>query len=279
MSFPILDNHIHLRPSGRNVSALKEFQRAGGTHAILVHLPYEEVTIVNETDFWRSYDITIKMAQRARNEISVRIEAVVGPYPVLLTSLSEIHSLRRAVEIMKRGMEIAAELVKEQKAIGIGEIGRPHFHVSEDIRNASNEILFYGMQLASDIGCPVILHTESATPEIMKELAEMADKAGLPREKVVKHYCPPLVLPSENHNIFPSILASRSAIIDALKKGRRFVMETDYLDDTKRPSAVMSIVTVPKRCRSFLQAGIFTEEDIWVINKENPEKIYGISIE
>ncbi|MBC7108292.1 MAG: TatD family hydrolase [Methanomassiliicoccales archaeon] len=279
MRIPIFDNHIHLRPSGRNLDALREFRKAGGTHAILVHLPYDEVEIVDEGSFERSFDITVNIANKARKEVDVGLHLVVGPYPALLIPLAEMYGIKRAVEIMKGGMEIAQKFVREQKAIGIGEIGRPHFTISEEILRASNDILLYGMELAAEIDCPVILHTESVTPETMKEIASMADAAGLRRENVVKHYCPPYVLPEENHGLFPSILASREAIKEAIRKGRRFLMETDYLDDPSRPGAVMAITTVPKRCHSFLQSGVFTEDDLWRIHKENPERVYGITVE
>ena len=42
---PILDNHIHLQPQGRNVEAVREFQKAGGTHLMLSHMPYDQVQV------------------------------------------------------------------------------------------------------------------------------------------------------------------------------------------------------------------------------------------
>jgi len=277
MSLPILDNHLHLQPQGRNVEAIKDFQRAGGTHAILSHLPYDQVPILKAEDFVRSYAITLKLAERCNQETGVRVLVTLGPYPVLLLGLAESQGLEHAKEIMKRGMDIAAHLVNEGKAIGLGEIGRPHFPVSTEILEASNDILSYGMTLAAELGCPVIIHAEHPTPESMREFALMADRAGLERHKVVKHYCPPLVLEEENHGLFPSILASRSAINGALSKGTRFLMETDFLDDPTRPGAVMSPVTVPKRIMALLRSGGIDEEDIWRIHSENPQKVYGSS--
>jgi TatD-related deoxyribonuclease len=207
MSLPVLDNHVHLQPQGHNVEAVKEFAKAGGTHLILSHLPYHEVRIDSAADFPSSYEITLKMAERCRSETKVGVDVTVGPYPVLLIHLAEKKGLDEAIEIMKAGMESAQRLVLEGKAVGIGEIGRPHFPVPPEIMEASNQIMSYGMLLAKEAGCPVILHTESATPENMREMALMADKVGLQRNKVVKHYSPPLVLEEENSGLFPSVLA------------------------------------------------------------------------
>jgi TatD-related deoxyribonuclease len=278
MKFPVLDNHIHLQPSGKNVEALREFSNAGGTHVVLSQLPYDEIQIKEEKDFRASYQITLDIAERARKETDVGVFVSVGPYPVLLIDLAEKHGLSKATDIMKAGMDTAGKLVEEGKAIAIGEIGRPHFPVSPEILQASNDIMRYGMEVASEVGCAVVLHTESATPEAMKEIARIADVAGLERGKVVKHYCPPLILEEENHGLFPSVLASRTAITEALQKGTRFMMETDYLDDLSRPGAVMSITTVPKRTKSLMNSKSVSEETILRIHKDNPQKVYGIEI-
>ena len=276
MKLPILDNHIHLQPGGKNVQAVMEFQRMGGTHLILSHLPYSEVTISEGRDFERSYEITVNLAERCRRETGVVIYVVVGPYPVLLLDLVQRFGLERAKEIMMEGIDIAARFVEEGRAVGLGEIGRPHFPVPTEIWEASNDILIYGMSVAREKDCAVVLHAEHSTPENMKEFAEMADSVGLRRERVVKHYSSPLVLPEENHGIFPSILASRSAIREALRKGNRFLMETDFLDHPERPGAVMSPVTVPKRTMAFLRTGLLGEEDVWKIHSENPGRVYGV---
>ena len=52
-----------------------------------------------------------------------------------------------------------------------------------------------------------------------------------------------LVLEEENHGLFPSVLASKPAVKEALSKGDRFVMETDFLDEPSRPGAVMRPTT------------------------------------
>ena len=175
-------------------------------------------------------------------------------------------------------MESAQRLVLDGKAVGIGEIGRPHFPVSAEINEASNHIMSYGMQLAKEASCPVVLHTETATPENMRELALMADKVGLPRKKVIKHYSPPLVLEEENSGLFPSVLAKKEFTLEALKKGTRFLLETDYLDDLRRPGAVLSITTVPKRTISLMQSGQMTEEHAYMIHVDNPLDVYGIKV-
>jgi TatD-related deoxyribonuclease len=275
----ILDNHIHLQPRGKGVEAIKLFHQAGGTHAILSHMPYDEHPILRGDDFASSYKITTDMADRCNRETPVKVFCTVGPYPVLLLELAKQHGLEQAKEMMIEGMDAAGRLVAEGKAIAIGEVGRPHFPVEEEIMTASNQILLHGMRLCHELGCAIVIHAESATPEIMKDLARLADEASLDRAKVVKHYCAPLILAEENHGLVPSVLASRSGLKDALGKGKRFLLETDYMDDPSRPDGVLPITTVPKRVKGLSSSGEDHEEAMWMVHKDLPEKTYGIKIE
>ena len=278
MAVPILDNHVHLEPvRGRNVESVREFERQGGTHIVISSLPYDEAPVKSADDFRKGYDLTISMKDRVNRETKVRAFATVGPYPAELMDLEKIHGLEMAKGIMIDAMDIASDYVREGKALAIGEIGRPHFPVSEAEWAASNEIMMHAMALAKEVGCALVLHTESATLSSMKELAAMADKAGLSKDKVVKHYSPPLVLPEENFGLMPSVLAGKEAVKEALRKGTRFLLETDFLDDPRRPGAVMAITTVPKRTRAFMQQGIMTEEQAYKIHVENPKMTYGDS--
>ena len=220
MAVPILDNHAHLEPLvGRHVEAVRDFERAGGTHIIISHLPYDHLRVSTADDFRRGFEETVRLKDRVNAETGVKAYATVGPYPVELLRLEKAEGLERAKETMIRGMDIAAEFVREGKAIAIGEVGRPHFPVPKTLLDASNEIMAYAMRLGKELGCAVVLHTESATPESMLELAEMADRAGLPRWRLVKHYCPPLVLEEENHGLMPSVLAGKDAVKEALREG------------------------------------------------------------
>ncbi len=241
---------------------------------IVSHMPYEERPVRDLEGFRQGYEITIGLVDSVNEQTGVRAHATVGPYPAELLELEKIHGLDKAKEIMTQAMDLAGDYVKEGKALAIGEVGRPHFPVSTEVWEASNEILRHGMEVARERGCAIVLHTESATPETMKELAEMARKVGLDTQRVVKHYCGPLILPEENYGLMPSVLASKEAVEEALRKGLRFMMETDFLDDPRRPGAVLNITTVPKRTGQLMQKGIMRLDDAYQIHYDNPRRTY-----
>ena len=272
---PVYDNHLHMSPSGRNVDALREFQAAGGTGLTLVTLPYKEVfPIKSGKDFGESYKITYSLAEKAREVTDLEINIAVGPYPILLLHIAEAVGLEKAEEMMIEGMEIAARDVAEGRACAIGEIGRPHFPVDKDVWDASNRILLRGMELAKENDVPVIIHCENSE-DTDRSLAELADKAGLDRGLVVKHSSPPLVTPEETHGVMPSIPASKSLTKEAIGKGTdRFMIETDYIDDPEKPTAIMAVTTVPKRVSAWVANGQVPLESIYRICKDIPDSLY-----
>jgi len=277
-SMILFDNHLHLRRNGRFLDAVNDFKKAGGTHFVLCQLPMTDL-VIRDKSYKLCYQETLKMAEEIRSEIDVGVFVTVGPYPVDYLKLKERFGREETIKIMKKGMGEAAALCEEKQCIAIGEIGRPHFPVDEQVKNDSNDILLYGMQKAKEVGVPVVLHTESTTPNQCKELVEMGKKIGLSAHKIVKHYSPPLILKKENHGLMPSVLASQKNLISAVEKGTRFMMETDYIDDIRRPGAVLGPKTVPKRTKELMEKGILTDEQIYEIHKTNPEKTYGIDLD
>lgn len=273
----IFDNHLHLRRDGRFLDAVEEFKKAGGTHFVLCQYPMPRI-VLKEKSYKSCYNQTFEMADEIRRKIDVGVFVTVGPYPVDYLTLIEKFDRYQVVEIMKKGMDEAAELCKDGRCIAIGEIGRPHFPVDQTVMVDSNEILLYGMQKAKDVKVPVVLHTECTTPESCKEFVDMGKKVGLKADKIIKHFSPPLIFESENYGLMPSIIAREKNILEAVKKGTRFMLETDYIDDLKRPGTVLSPKAIPTKMLSFLEKEIISEDQIYKIHKENPEKTYNICL-
>ena len=272
---PVYDNHVHMDPSGRNVDAVREFEAAGGTGLTIVTLPYKQVPITKGEDFGVSYGVTFALADRLVELTGLEVNIAVGPYPVLILPLSSHYGLEKAEEIMMKGMDIAAKRVAEGRASAIGEIGRPHFDVPEDIWESSNRILRRGMEHAKELGCPVIIHSESGTIETNRSLSEMAKSVGLDPGMVVKHSSPPFVTDEETFGVMPSIPASKKNIFEALGKGStRFLIETDYIDDPEKPGMMMPITTVPTKVKMLLSSGRLEIEDIYRICKDIPDRLY-----
>ena len=120
---------------------------------------------------------------------------------------------------------------------------------------------------AASVGCAVQLHTEGG--EEFVDVAEWAESAGLPRERVVKHYSGGYV-----EGPIPSVIADREALERAAEGDWPFLVETDFIDDPDRPGAVLGPKTVPKRTRWLSEAGY--DDALRRAHVETPARVYGV---
>lgn len=208
-NIPSTDNHIHVDPiNGEGpLDVASKFHRSGGTSMIIPNKP--TWTVSPECSFVEAMELVVKYADEINQETDVKAFAVVGAHPAELSRRVEAGmDLVQAEELMRGALEAAKNMVLEGRAVGIGEIGRPHYPVLPEEMEVHNHLMVYAMELAREADCPVQLHTESASEEQYQEFAEMARKAHLKEEKVIKHFSGPFILPEENHGITPSLIAS-----------------------------------------------------------------------
>jgi TatD-related deoxyribonuclease len=275
--FPITDHHMHLDPRFQGVEAAKAFQRAGGTHIFLVSKPSWTIgiTINQPGDYRLVFDETVKMSEDVK-KAGITAFPVLGVHPAAITKMYGRVGLDKTIDLMRAGLDMAAKYVEEGLAVGL-KSGRPHYEVEPVLWDASNELLLHAMELARDAGCPLQLHTETATLENINDIAGMAKKVGLSPEKVIKHFAPPMIQEFEKCGMWPGVLAGKGMIEEALSQGDRFMMETDYIDDPERPGAVLGPKTIPRKTLALAEE--WGDEIFWKIHKENPEKVYGVEIE
>jgi len=276
---PITDNHIHVDPVNGDgpLEVAKTFQRAGGTVMIVPNKP--TWTNNGNCTFQEAMEQVIRYVGEINQKTEVKAYAVVGAHPAELSRLiREGTSLMEAEELMKEALKGAQKLVMDGEALAIGEIGRPHYEVSPKEMEIHHRLMLYAMELARDADCAVQLHTESSGEEQFREFSQMAEKTGINKYRVIKHFSGPYVLEEENHGITPSLIATKTVVTQGLQKGTRFLMETDYLDMKSRPGAVLGPKTVPRRTRGLIQNGILTEEDAYKIHVDNVERVYGVDL-
>ncbi|MFQ5800688.1 MAG: TatD family hydrolase, partial [Candidatus Hydrothermarchaeales archaeon] len=58
----------------------------------------------------------------------------------------------------------------------------------------------------------------------------------------------------------------------------RFLLESDYIDDRRRPGAVLGPKTVPKTTLKLIEEGLLSSEDAARIHQDNVERVYGVEI-
>ncbi len=255
------------------MEAAKEFQAAGGTSIAHVRLPSYPTSV---EEFVRTCEAHVAFSQQIRDETGLTVYTAIGPYPLEPMKVAEAVGWDKALEYGRRCFDACIDFFERQEAHCMGEIGRAHFDVPADVQAKNNELLRYGLQVAAEAGVPAMLHTEHTEPDTMAEFAAMADDAGLPRDRVIKHYCGPLVADGEHHGLIPSVIAGRSNIRKAIAKdpSGRWMLETDYIDSAERPNVVMPCDTVPKRVKGLMENGEIDDALAHAIGRAWPERLY-----
>ena len=270
MSGPVLDDHCHLdAASGRGIEAVREFARSGGTHLLVVNQPSWRIVGDVEAggDFAPVFDRTVEVVERATAALPGRAWPVLGVHPALVSRLTDRGlDPAAAADLMCAGLDLAAEYAASGPAVAL-KSGRPHYDVPEAVLAASNAVLRHALELGAETGVAVQLHTEST--DDLTDVADWARSAGLPPERVVKHYASGPV-----DGVTPSVISRPDPLVEAAESGEAFLMETDFLDDPDRPGAVLGPRTVPRRVEWLLEAG--HDEAVHRAHVETPERVYGI---
>jgi TatD-related deoxyribonuclease len=267
---PVTDDHIHIDPvNGRGLAAAKDFQRSGGTHLMLVSKPSWSFGITPRVpeDYEEVFAQNLSVAATLR-EIGLGVFPVLGVHPAEISRLIEYRTVTEACELMQGALTLAAAHVREGRAVAL-KSGRPHYPVSGEIQAASNQVLSHALRLAGECGCALQVHAESGP---CTDIVKMAQDAGMPPERVVKHYAVP------ETPLVPSFIATHEAIPALARKGRRFTMESDYMDEHSRPGAVIGPRSVPRVTYRLLESGLITEEDAHRIHVTTPQEVYGVEI-
>jgi len=273
METPILDNHMHLDPvNGDGAAWAKDFANAGGTHLLVLNKPSWHLVenVGDESAFRETFELTCEVTVEASERLPGKAWPVLGVHPALISQLvEEGYSPEEARDLMQAGLDIAAEFVAEGPALAI-KSGRPHYDVSDEVWEASNDVMKRAFELGAETGCVVQLHTESGSD--FEEVAQWAEDRGLPRDQVVKHYSDGPV-----QGPIPSVISNKEQLEATAQSGEPFLMETDFLDDPDRPGAVLGVKTVPKRVRWLREQGY--EAAIQRAHVDTPARVYGIDTE
>ena len=272
LDHPVLDDHLHLDPErGRGIEAVKDFARSGGTHLLVVNKPSWHLGVEPRVgkDFHPVFETTIEVVRAATAELDGRAWPVLGVHPALISRLVDDRgfSPEEARDLMCAGLDAAAEHLDEAVAL---KSGRPHYDVSDEMWEASNAVLRHALELGAEHDAAVQLHTEGT--DDLTDVAGWAEDAGMDPARVVKHSAG-----GRLKGVTPSVMSERERLETAVRAGKPFLMETDFVDSPDRPGAVLGPRTVPRRVRWMHEEGY--DDAIRLAHVEPQRRVYGIDTE
>lgn len=280
---PILDNHFHLDRVGRYLDAAADFQRAGGTDLVLVHKPDFDNLPNTVEEIREAYEDTVAMAKQVRLECDLGVRVVLGPHPAAWVHQCAALGVDESNDLHLQAVELAIEFCEENLAVGVGEIGRPHWDVGDDVLNQADEILIEMLSMCKKANVPVQLHLDANGEKTNREIAKICDHVGFPRFGAIHHHAEANISKKFTHGLTSSVVVGRDSIKDISdtiwQNEGGFLMETDYMDDPRRPGAVLGPKTVPRRTQTLATSltgrGLDAEAVLSAIHIDLPEALYG----
>jgi len=226
---------------------------------MLVHKPGFSSDLPADLDGYQAaYSDTLGMAEEVRAAFGIGVGVVLGPHPVAWEHQIEPLGLKRATELHLEAVGLALDHIDAGDAVCLGEVGRPHYPVSDETWSAANEMLREVMALAAGAGTSIQLHVEDNGETTCRELAALCDEAGLARDRAIRHYAPADVGTDFTHGLAATVSVGRGSVETlaetTVNANAPWGMETDFLDDPRRPGAVLGPKTVPKRTQQLCAA-------------------------
>ena len=285
---PIIDQHMHLDRTNLFLDAVADFSRSGGTGIMLVHKPsFSHSLPVDLEGYRRAYSNTISMADEVRTEFGLGVGVVLGPHPVAWEKQIPELGIEASSELHLEAVSLALEYIDSGHAHCLGEVGRPHYPVEEEIWGRANDLLLEILSMASSSRTSVQLHVEENDEKTYSELSQLCKTSGISSERAIRHFAPPNVSADFTHGLSATVNVGKGSIETIVETAREAAspwgMETDFLDDNRRPGAVLGPKTVPKRtqelCSSLLSEG-WSENEVesllTKVHSEWPESLYGL---
>ena len=279
---------MHLDRTNLFLDAVANFSSSGGTGIMLVHKPSFSGSLPTDLQGYReAYSDTISMADEVRTEFGLGVGVVLGPHPVVWEKQIPELGIKASSELHLEAVSLALEYIDSGHAHCLGEVGRPHYPVREEIWTRANDLLLEILSMASSSRTSVQLHVEENDEKTYSELRQLCMSSGIPSERAIRHFAPPNVSADFTHGLSATVNVGKGSIETIVETARKAAspwgMETDFLDDDRRPGAVLGPKTVPKRtqelCSSLLSEG-WSENEVesllTKVHSEWPESLYGL---
>lgn len=274
---PVVDHHCHLAPTGEGVEAARRFRALGGTHLFLCTQTYDGRPPRSVEGYAAQFETTEALGRQVRAQTGVRVHLVVAPFPVDLVDQVKTLGAPAALDLHRSAIDLAGRWVRDHRAVALGEVGRPHFPVEGETSAVAAEAFRYALAIAREVDCPAVVHSEDLDGDGFSALGALASEVGLPAHRVVKHYARNVVPLPERAGVAASYVARRETFAAALGDGVPYFFETDFLDDPRRPGAVLDLATIPRRVRACLAEDPAAAERLRAPFVESIARVYGFT--
>ncbi len=280
---PVADSHAHVNPM-RGLGAgevARRFKNAGGWFIALVSLPPTAYGIEGS-----SVEAYVKVAliharecRKAREE-GLKVYCLAGFHPAEVDKLVERNGLK-PLEVLELGFKVLEELSKlvdRGEIDGIGEVGRQHYKTLSERVLVANMILEKAIEISRDKDIVIHMHLEQAGEATVELVDVIVRRLNARREKLVFHHAEPKVAVEATRRGYQATIPGIPKLLEYVLENLEptYTIESDYLDDPKRPGAVIYPWDMANHITRIATKSKSVEEKIYKINLDNIVKTYNI---
>lgn len=263
----------------------RKFKESGGWFMALVSLPphYYGLEDIPE-NLVRAVRIHAELCSKARDE-GISVACIGGVHPATIDRIIKsasgdpMKTLDKVLQAVESMIRMAAEGVID----GLGEFGRPHYKTLPASFAANELVLLHVLEASKDMDIPLHLHLEEAGTLTVHTIDKLAKILGAGRlSKVIFHHSSITMSKEALKRGYSATLTGRKQIIDKMKSASVIVpgamLESDYIDDPKRPGIVMYPWEISENVKKAVEEGIIDEDDAYVLGVESVKRIYGVEL-
>jgi len=283
---PISDAHAHVSPKGIGAKKLAmKFKEVGGWFIVLVSLPpYHYGLSESYNDLIKSFRIHLSQCDIVRKE-GVKVACILGIHPAFIDRLVKNYQNRKEdlLKYLDAALNELEVMLRAGLINGLGEFGRPHYRTIPESFSLNDYVLLRVLELSRDYNIPVHLHLEDSGVWSVISIARISSLIkGIIRRKIIFHHASVSTCLNALGREFSSTVLGRKAVIENLikhldnKELLSYVgVESDYIDDPRRPGVVMYPWEIAREISELLKLRPEVEDHVLRMLIDHVVKQYG----
>jgi len=283
VTVPIADAHAHASPLGLGALRISEkFRDRGGWFIALVSLPPQHYGLPQTLEgIIKAIELHVRQCDEAR-EAGVKVACVAGVHPAFIDHLIKRGggNASNVVSFVRENvMKLLARMIDEGRLQGIGEFGRPHYKSIPESFAANDALLLTALEIVRDHGGVLHLHLEQGGQVTVESVETMVNSLGIRSTKsvILHHSSASMALHACKKGLSATILGRSEALVRAERLGALCVeVESDYIDDPKRPGVVMYPWEIAETVNHMLSTDAELSEFLHRVMVDNISKVYGV---
>ncbi len=276
------DAHSHINPiKGFGYKISEKFKLNNGWFiAYISSSPWDYFDDFNGFESYKKMiEYQINECQKS-NEIGVKTACISGFHPEDIDYLIDKLKMSPSsvLNLGLRVIEYEANLCKEGKLLGIGEVGRQHYKTLSERVAISQIILEKALEYAKDYDCMIHLHLENSDTDTVRIIDYSVNKANIRnKKKIVFHHAKPSMLTEIDSLGYSATVYGIDEVLNVVLYNFPpiFMIESDFPDNPSYKKVVYPW-ELPKKINSFSEKFNLSEEYLYKINVDNIEEAYNI---